>query len=405
MKILSSPKTLVLADQAVFSGTGFLLTMLLARHLKVSDFGAYSAIVLVVYLAVSAISAWTSQVFQVAADRTKSYISFVFWIQIVLVLLVVLALKIIQYVFSFQMLSFAWLFGMGFVFYDFGRKILLTLDRPFDVLVLNIFTSSLMIFAFLVFKYQGSKNTNDVLLYFSGVYLLSFLYILYLVRPFEFHLKIFKSYLSKHVNHGKWLFATAVSQWWASNLFVVASGFYLGTAALGALRLGQSIFGVLNVLLQSFENYILPQTVLKMQYNQLSGIHYLRGMNQKLAFVFIPVLFLIFTFSSFLILLAGGENYIKYSFVLKGLSILYIFIFLSQPVRFMIRSLQMNNHFFYAYFLSLVFALLTSGWLISGFGLNGVIAGLIGSQLVLMFYLSLILKLKNINLWKSSTSY
>jgi O-antigen/teichoic acid export membrane protein len=201
------------------------------------------------------------------------------------------------------------------------------------------------------------------------------------------------------------LFFTAVSQWWSGNLFVVASGIYLGTAALGALRLGQSLFGVLNVLLQTFENYILPQTALKIQQSQSIGISYLKEMNQKLAYVFIPVLLLVFIFSSFLITLAGGKDFTEYAFVLKGLSILYIFILLSQPIRFYFRSMQMNSHFFYAYFISLVFALSTSHWLISAYGLQGAIAGLIGSQILLLTYWSIILQLKNINIWKSSTSY
>ena len=194
-------------------------------------------------------------------------------------------------------------------------------------------------------------------------------------------------------------------QWWAGNLFVVASGIYLGSAALGALRLGQSLFGVLNVFLQTFENYVLPQSAIRMQQGQDQGIAYIRKTNQKLAFVFIPVLVIIFLFASPILTLAGGSNFTDYGFVLKGLCLLYVFIFLSQPIRFFFRSIQMNNHFFYAYLISLVFAFSTSHWLISTYGLRGVIAGLTASQLILMLYWTLILQLKNIKIWKSYISY
>ena len=50
------------------------------------------------------------------------------------------------------------------------------------------------------------------------------------------------------------------------NLFIVTSGVYLGVAALGAFRLVQSLFGILNLVLQTFENYVLPQASVK--YNE-----------------------------------------------------------------------------------------------------------------------------------------
>ena len=230
-------------------------------------------------------------------------------------------------------------------------------------------------------------------------------FILFLLKPFYFDRNASKLFIIQHIKEGKWLFLTAISQWWAGNLFVVASGIYLGAAALGALRLGQSLFGVLNVLLQTFENYVLPQTAKRMQQSQNNGIAYLKEMNLKLAYAFIPVLLLIFIFASPIITLAGGQEYSEYAFVLKGLSILYIFIFLSQPIRFFFRSMQMNSHFFYAYFISLIFAISSSHWLLSTYGLNGVISGLICSQILLIAYWIIILLLKNINIWKSSTLY
>jgi O-antigen/teichoic acid export membrane protein len=49
-------------------------------------------------------------------------------------------------------------------------------------------------------------------------------------------------------------------QWFSSNFFTLVAGIYLGVNALGALRLVQSFFGVINVILQTVENYYLPKT-------------------------------------------------------------------------------------------------------------------------------------------------
>jgi O-antigen/teichoic acid export membrane protein len=196
-----------------------------------------------------------------------------------------------------------------------------------------------------------------------------------------------------------------VSQWWAGNLFVVASGLYLGAAALGALRLSQSLLGVLNVLLQSFENYVLPQSARKMNIDMNMGVSYLKEMNKKLAFVFIPVLALLFVMASPILMLTGGTEYIEYTYVLQGLCILYVFILLSQPIRFMIRALHLNQYFFTGYLISLAYAIITSHGLISSFGLVGVVAGLIGAQIILIVYWLFILQSKKQDLWKSFISF
>lgn len=405
MGLFNHHKAMVLADQAIFSGSGFLMTLLIARYLSVSEFGTYSAIVLMVYLAINAIGSWTIQVFQVSSDKTIGYISFLFIFQILLAAVMALALMVSCHVLPIDHVPTALLFGLGFVMYDFSRKILLAMDKTIDTLFLDIINSILLILAFLFFKYQGLKNVNDLMMYLSIPYLISLLYTCYRVKPFEFSFDQSKIYLATHLLHGKWLFLTSISQWWAGNLFVMATGLYLGSAALGALRLGQSLFGLLNVLLQDFENYILPQSAVKMQKNQKLGIDYLKEMNQKLAFIFIPVLIIIYLFASPILTFVGGQNYTQYAFILKGFSLLYLFILLSQPIRFFFRSNQMNDHFFIAYVINLAFSICSSHWLITNYGLHGVIAGLIISQLILVMYWTIILQLKKINIWKSSTSY
>ncbi len=405
MKWINNTKVFVLADQAIYSSVSFILTILIARSLNIDDFGKYSAYVLFTYLFISAISAWTTQVFQVAGDKTNQYISFIFWTQLFMLFLSIAFLIIGNIFFPFMSGYSAIFFGFGFVMYDFGRKILLTIDKTFACLVLDIVMAILMVLSFLIFKFQGTANINDLMLYFGWVYIISIFMIIYHIKPFTYRRSAYFQYIKIHIAEGKWLFFTAISQWWAGNLFIVASGVYLGAAALGALRLGQSLFGILNVLLQTFENYILPQSALIIKEDQVSGITYIKNMNGKLAFVFIPVLSIISLFSTSIMSVAGGADYIEYSFVLKGLSLLYIFIFISQPIRFILRSLQLNNHFFYAYFISLTFAICTSHFLISNFALIGVIAGLIGSQFILIIYWAFILQYKNITIWKSSTSY
>jgi len=207
------------------------------------------------------------------------------------------------------------------------------------------------------------------------------------------------------MRQGKWFFMTAISQWWAGNLFVVASGIYLGPKALGALRLAQSLFGILNVILQTFENYVLPQTASRIHTSIPDGINYLKNLSVKAAWIFLPLLLVTFFFAKDILVLAGENQYAEFYFVVQGLSLLYVLIYLSQPLRCLIRSLEFNEAFFKGYLITLAFALIFSHLILSNFGLYGVLTGLIISQVILIAYWSLILHSKNKQIWKSFISY
>lgn len=396
----------VLADQAVFSGANFLLTLLIARYLDAAAFGVYSAYILMIYLAVSVIGAWGIQVFQVAPDISSSrYISFVFWWQIILMMLVLTGASIFCSLFGIACAPALLVFAFGFVINDFGRKILLASSKTAAALWLDVITALCLVLAFFTFRSKALKDINTMLGYFAVAYAVSLFIIIFLLQPFFIKITSFKHYTTLHLQTGKWLFFTALSQWWAGNLFVVAAGIYLGTAALGALRLAQSLFGILNILLQSFENYVLPQTANRLHQNLAGGMHYLRSVNYKLVWIFLPLLILTFLFAKKILIIVGGNEYADYGYVVQGLCLLYVFILISQPIRFIFRALQFNNHFFYAYLLSLAFALASSHWLLSSFGLYGVIVGLTGSQVIVTAYWITILYFKNISVWKSFISY
>lgn len=68
-KIVLSQASLVLFDQAIFSGTNFLLTLFLAQKLDVKTFGVFSTIILVTYLIMSIINALLIQPFQVSISK------------------------------------------------------------------------------------------------------------------------------------------------------------------------------------------------------------------------------------------------------------------------------------------------------------------------------------------------
>ncbi|WP_107038043.1 lipopolysaccharide biosynthesis protein [Brumimicrobium mesophilum] len=408
MKLLKNPKVVILLDQAIFSGTSFVLTILLAKTLDMENFGQFALFLLGIHLLVSGIGAFIIQPFQVLfakENNHQQYTSFVFWFQIVAIIIVALLSLAFHFLFPSFFPIFLIGYGAGFLIHDFGRRLLLVLDKPMATLLFDAITAFLSLIALYFFSSLKVQSLDALFAVLSIAYLSSLILLFIIIRPTLLSKKRVLQGLSNHWREGKWYFFTVISQWWSSNLFVVASGVYLGTAALGALRLAQSLMGVLNILLQTFENYILPLTAKKLNDQHDDGLRFVVDISRKAGLLFIPVLLIVFIFAEQLIVFAGGPEYTTYAFTLQGMTILYFIIFLSQPIRLFIRAMLLNNHFFYGYLISLSFSLIFAHALLSTYGLTGAIIGLSISQLLLIGYWSVILQKKKIHLWKSFISF
>ena len=85
--------------------------------------------------------------------------------------------------------------------------------------------------------------------------------------------------------------------------------------ALGALRLVQSFFGVLNVLLQILENYALPKAARLFKDSKEQSKHFLRQISIGGSVIFGIMLLILFVFSEQIITLAGGHQYAEFAFL------------------------------------------------------------------------------------------
>lgn len=408
MKAISRRQSWVLLDQALYSGTSFMLTIILAKMLAVENFGIYSGYILGIHLLISAIGAFVIQPFQVLLGSLKkksTYMAFSFWLQVGALLLISLLAACISIILGFGISPQLFLLAAGFAMHDFGRKLLLATNSLFQTIMLDMLTMLSLFLAILSYYLSPAKALTDLFQVLGIAYFLPFLVVLTIIKPFKFNKKAYLDFLVRHLKIGQWLFFTAISQWWSSNLFVVASGIYLGPPALGALRLAQSLMGVLNVLLQTFENYALPQAATLFATKNNSGLLYLTDLSRKAAYLFLPILCGTFLLAENIMVMAGGEAFRTYAYVLQGVAILYVLIFLSQPIRLTIRAMIMNRHFFIGYLISLSFSLLFSKFLLSNYGLQGAIAGLMASQILLMVYWTTVLQKQNIHLWKSFISF
>jgi O-antigen/teichoic acid export membrane protein len=405
-KIVLSPSVLVLVDQAIFSGTNFLLTLFLAQKLDIKNFGLFSSVVLVTYLVLSITNALLIQPFQVAVSkiskRKEYYVSLFLGLAALLSFFMFLVKLLVLFLPNenlYGLQSNAIIcFVVGYLLQDFFRKILLAIANIVTVLLIDLLFLVLISIAFFSLK-------NQITL-FNSLLIIGFANIISAVPGLYFILKNYekpvswKTFLQNHITQGKWLFSVAILQWCSSNFFVLISGVYLGIEALGALRLVQSFFGIINVILQTVENYFLPKVALLYNKNAATAKTYLLEITAYGALLFGLILSVFFFFSDEIIVLFGGSQYANYGYVVKIMAVLYFFIYLSYPVRIAIRVLVLNKIFFIGYLISFVSSLLTFHFLLKYTGLYGAVLGLIINQIIMILYWQNQLRKNQFILWK-----
>jgi len=103
--------------------------------------------------------------------------------------------------------------------------------------------------------------------------------------------------------------------------------------------------------------------------------------------------------------LSGGASYLDYSYVIHGLSLVYVLILTGLPIRIALRVRLLNQNYFIGYLLASGFSMLTARWLIGNWHLLGVLTGLFITQLIVIIYWSAILTRKKVLSWKLFISY
>lgn len=404
-----SNSVLVLADQAVFSGGSFALTFSLARLLDPKDFGTFSGLVLLGYFLMSITNALVIQPFQVSNARFSnhpSYSWFALSFQMLLVLLLAVFTLVVSHsgwlasFFPQEIKSgiFVWL--AGFLLQDFFRKMALAKGNARLTLFSDLAAVAGQFLVLFYFWHHPQIHFQDLIFYLGLAYFPSLIIGLAGFHFGEIYSQNWKNYFQAHKKQGAWLLLTSVLQWWSTNLFTVASGIFIGVEALGAFRLVQSLFGILNMVFQTFENHLLPEASRLFQQSVSEAKVFLLSSFKRNGLPLLAVLLLLFIFSEEVMFLAGGKKYASYHFVIKGMAILYSGILFGYPIRLAVRMMVLNQGFFIGYLLSFAFSLLSFRFLLDHFQLWGAMAGLFFNQIIMLFYWNKMLVNKQFILWK-----
>lgn len=412
MSTTFTKKIPVLLEQSLFSGMGFLTNIVLAKLMDLEQYGLYASLILVIYFFLGISQSLVIQPMQVHISKKRSeysYFSFLLILQCSLILAFSLFLVVVSLAnFNFLRFSQTYLllftvYMASFLLFDFFRKFFLASGQTKRALAITISYSIAAVGLFLfAVSSQFSGNLSTYLPVLVASYLLpltvaAVLYCRGLVFPQKDTLE---EYLKTHLIEGQWLLYAAIVQWFSGNLYVMASGLFIGLEALGVLRFVQSLLGVINILLQTIENFILPQ--LSRAY-EVSLQHCYRSFQRSLGVYQVGILSglaLLFVFAEEVLHLAGNATFTPYAYVLRGMVILYAIIIIAYPLRLLIRVTELNKSYFTAYLISFFFSLLSYHFLLTHFGVSGAIIGLILNQLILQATWLKVLSKNQFNVWK-----
>ena len=387
---------LVYADQLVVSGLSFLSSIIMARLLGVQGFGIYSIAWLGVLIASSVnqpfiISPMMTLSGKKTTEEKDRYLQALVFKQIffaaalsILSFLTVLVMSVILKEWKVNSIILAFpLAVFSFLLQDFFRKYYFIIGKPQKAVLIDVIAYGGVLLSAFCLHYFRDMDAQFILLLTALFFLYASLVALLSLKKLQFNLNEIKSALSEHWDFSKWLTATALLQWFSGNLFIIAAGAILGPKAVGATRMAQNIVGITHVLFLAMEN-IIPARAATAQKNGGTEalFRYLWKFTMQMGAITFTLLGLITIFSKQIIDVCYGESYLEYQHVLIGFCLLYVIVFLGYPLRYAIRTLENTRLIFMSFIFSSVFSVACAYPVINAFGLNGVVAGLMMTQLI-----------------------
>lgn len=408
-KFLISDKFFVLADQVVVSAAAFATNLLLAKALGLQQFGIFSLVGLIQFFCLSISMGITTQVYQVvyptkSIEEQKKYTTNLFYILLVC-LIGFLALGILFfattqfYFYEYKATILVSIFStLLFLLQDFIRKVLLTQLLFKKAFIIDVITNIAQLGILLILWIMNLLTLNIAIVIVGATFIPSIILGLFWIKPTKLVKRDLLQIWREQKTKTGWLLMSNLLQWGTGYFFVIAASWWVGAAALGALRLAQYIFGLLNVVLQAFENYVLPKASASSSNNPSA---YLKVIARKMLLFMLPILVTLAIFGKQILVLAGGKECEPFAYVMYGMSAIYLLITIGYPVRIGIRSQQLNQQYFKGYILSMIFSVTTVYWLLHNFQLIGVLAGLFIIQCITIGYWMMVLQKRQILSWKS----
>ena len=247
----------------------------------------------------------------------------------------------------------------------------------------------------LIFNHLGALSLQALVLIMTAGYILGLTSKSFWELCFQFKTNEIIPTIKRHYHFSIWLLGTSVMQWFSSNFFIVAAAGVLGPSAVGVLRIGQNIIGLTHVIFLGMENVIPTEASRQFLKNGKEGlINYMKSVMLKASMAVGLILLIMSIAAPQLLTLFYGLEYADQSFVVIWYCILYVFVFLGYPARFILRTLHETCPIFIAYILTAIISSLSAFPIVENFGIIGCLVGLLLTQIVTLLVYFFFLKIR-----------
>lgn len=416
-------KSFAYSDQAVVSGTNFLVGILLARALGMEAYGTFVLAWMGVLFASSLQQAIILNPLYTLLPKKEENQKDIFkgaitGLQGILTLLTIvlgfLSIPAIRYYLP-ESVSTTFLIALPFVMgayvsQDFLRRMLFVDGKANMALVGDIVAYGLQLPILGILWIQGYISLELALIVIGTCFTASTVLNLATLnfQPLKQLKLVTRSSLLETLTEcwtfAKYLVATSLLQWFSGNAFIVVAGGIIGPAAVGAVRIAQNVMGILHVLFLALENTVPIKAARVLKERGENGL--MAFMKKIIANAGLVTLFAagsVAVFSRSILGFLYGEEYVSYNHVLAAFAALYLLIFLGTVLRFAIRTLEKNQYIFITYVVTTLFSVACAEPMIQAYGMYGILLGLFGVHAItlLVFTISLRSELK-LMLWPKS---
>src|SRR5579884_2643726 len=382
---------LVLADQSLVSGAGFLSTILLARFLGVEDFCRFTLLWIAVLCVGSRQDAAVIQpMMSIGAKHSESeapaYYGAVVTQQFVVSAVAFAAL--VAGVEDSAILVPAWgirslALPLGIALFagqtqDFFRRYLFVRYRPLAALTndgLRYLGQVLLLYA--ANRFAGALTIAAALWIMAATAMLGAVHGVFCLERLSLSGRVLRTTAQRHWRLAKWLVPSTLISWGTGHVFFLVAGVVLGAATVGVLRAAQTIFGVVQILLIAIDNFAPAQASEIFHRQGRAALHqYLKRLTWKLGGIILPLLLLIDVNAASIARFVYGSQYPAMSYLLLGFSAVNLLPLPAKILRVWALAIEATEVEFISWTVAVAFTAAVAYPLVAFGGTVGVFLGL-----------------------------
>jgi O-antigen/teichoic acid export membrane protein len=376
-------------DQALISLTNFTASILLARALTPTQFGAYGVGFLLLYLGRAfqeglIVQPMTSLAPGMEGDARRRYLTDSGVLQLGLAASEAAACAIFGWLLTRwgntvagPTLFALWLPLLLAQPQEYVRRVFYTLGQV-NLAVLNTFVSSVVRIGVTVWLLSAGAETGTVGLYAIGIGAGAGL-TLGLVESRRLWLRRGLDLVStwrRNWGFGRWVLGSTVANWVAIDVYPVLTAGLVSFAATGAYRALQNIVAPIHSLLRAMDTYFTPRLADRRRVAGSSGVvHMVRRMFLVTGPPVGLVLVVGVVFARPLLQLLYGPTYLEYADGMRLMAVFYALLYSFWPIQSALKALERTRAIFVGSVGAMIAMATVGVWAILRWGVYGTIAG------------------------------